>query len=115
MAQTNIAEDLQEQIVDELTIELSDDDAFNSDILEIKVRNAIREVKRKRNYPASYTTDMIEADLENYYDVIHELALYEYNKVGAEGQSLHSEDDVQRSWVSKDDLLKGVHAFVSAL
>lgn len=115
MAKTTIAEDLQEQIVDELTVELSDDDAFNSEILEIKVRNAIREVKRKRNYPASYTTEMIENDLENYYDVIHELALYEYNKVGAEGQSLHSEDDVQRSWVSKDELLKGVHAFVSVL
>lgn len=115
MAKSTIAEDLQNQIVDELTTELSDDEAFNSDILEIKVRNAMREVKRKRNYPASYTVEMIEADLEDYYDVIHDLALFEYNKVGAEGQSLHSEDDVQRSWVSKDDLLKGVHAFVSAL
>ena len=115
MAKSTIAEDLQNQIVDELTTELSDDEAFNSEILEIKVRNAMREVKRKRNYPASYTVEMIEADLEDYYDVIHDLALFEYNKVGAEGQSLHSEDDVQRSWVSKDDLLKGVHAFVSAL
>ena len=115
MAKSIIAEDLQEQIVDDLTVELSDDEAFNDNILEIKVRNAIREVKRKRNYPASYTTEMIEADLESYYDVIHDLALYEYNKVGAEGQTLHTEDDVQRSWVSKDDLLKGVHAFVSAL
>ena len=115
MAQAIIAEDLQEQIIDDLTVELSDDEAFSSDILEIKVKNAIREVKRKRNYPSSYTPDMIAADLENYYDVIHELALYEYNKVGAEGQSLHSEDDVQRSWISKDELLKGVHAFVSVL
>ncbi len=115
MAKSIIAEDLQREITDELTTELSDDEAFNEDILEIKVKNAIREVKRKRNYPASYTAEMIEADLENYYDVIHDIALYEYNKVGAEGQSLHSEDDVQRSWVSKDDLLKGVHAFVSVL
>ena len=115
MAQAIIAEGLQEQIIDDLTVELSDDEAFNSEILEIKVKYAIREVKRKRNYPASYTMAMIEADLDNYYDVIHELALYEYNKVGAEGQSLHTEDDIQRSWVSKDDLLKGVHAFVSAL
>lgn len=115
MAKSIIAEDLQREITDELTTELSDDEAFNDEILDIKVKNAIREVKRKRNYPASYTTEMIEADLENYYDVIHDIALYEYNKVGAEGQSLHSEDDVQRSWVSKDDLLKGVHAFVSVL
>lgn len=115
MAKSIIAEDLQREITDELTTELSDDEAFNDEILEIKVKNAIREVKRKRNYPASYTVEMIEADLENYYDVIHDIALYEYNKVGAEGQSLHSEDDVQRSWVSKDDLLKGVHAFVSVL
>lgn len=75
----------------------------------------MREVKRKRNYPAHYTAEQIDADLDNYYDVIHELALYEYNKVGAEGQSLHTEDDVQRSWLSKDELLKGVHAFVTVL
>lgn len=115
MAQITINE-LQNEIVDDLTVELADDTDFNENMLEIKVKNAIREVKRKRNYPQSYDADMIAADLyNNYYDVIHDIALYEYNRIGAEGQSEHSEDDVRRSWVSKDELLKGVFAFVTVL
>lgn len=107
---------LQNEIIDDLTVELSDDTDFNADLLEIKVKNAVREVKRKRNYPAHYDADVIADDLyNNYYDVIHDIALYEYNRIGAEGQSEHSEDDVRRTWQSKDELLKGVFAFVTVL
>lgn len=121
----NTLNDLQNEIVDDLKIELSDDieDAesstdtgYNENVLNIKVKNAIREVKRVRNYPKTYTEECITHDLENnYYDVIHDIALLEYNKIGAEGQSDHTEDDVRRSWVSKDDLLSSVHAFVTVL
>lgn len=115
MATRTAIDDLLEAIVEELTTELSDDTNFNEDILTIKVKNAIREVRRKRNYPLSYTVDMIANDLQNYYDVISQIALYEYNKIGAEGQTEHTEDDVRRSWVSKDELLRGVHAFITVL
>lgn len=109
-------DELQGEIVDDLTVELSDDTDFNADLLEIKVKNAIREVKRKRNYPKTYDSETIAADLsDNYYDVIHDIALYEYNRIGAEGQSEHSEDDVRRTWQSKDELLQGVFAFVTVL
>lgn len=116
MATITAIDGLQNEIIDDLTVELSDDVDFNAEMLEIKVKNAIREVRRKRNYPKTWDIDMIADDLSNnYYDVVHDIALYEYNRIGAEGQSEHSEDDVRRTWQSKDDLLRGVFAFVTVL
>lgn len=107
---------LQKEIEDELTIELSDDTGFNAQVLGIKVKNAIREIRRRRNYPADYSEEDVARDLTlNYYDVCEKLALVEYNQIGADGQSEHTEDDIRRSWISKDELLSGVHAFVTVL
>lgn len=107
---------LKENIIAELTIELQNDATFNADILAIKVNNAIRELKMKRNYAAtSFTDDQINEDLENYYSVIKDVALYDYNHIGAEGEQSHSENSVSRSWVSRDDLFRSVHAFVKVL
>lgn len=104
---------LQDEIVAELTVELQDEPTFNVNILATKVRNAIREVKMKRNYQAtSYTDEQVEKDLYNYFSVIKSVALYDYNQIGAEGEQSHSENSVSRTWVDRDDLFRGVHAFV---
>ena len=105
--------DLKNEIIADLTIELQNESTFNADILEIKVKNAIREIIMKRNYQAStYTTEQIEEDLKNYYSVIKNLALYDYNQIGVERESNHTENSISRTWVDRDDLFKGVHAFV---
>ena len=104
---------LQDEIVAELTVELQDEPTFNVNILATKVRNAIREVKMKRNYQAtSYTDEQVEKDLYNYFSVIKSVALYDYNQIGAEGEQSHSENSVSRTGVDRDDLFRGVHAFV---
>ena len=108
--------ELREEIVAELTVELQEDSAFNAAILESKVKNAIREVKMKRNYTAtSYSEEQIAEDLYNYYSVIKNVALYDYNQSGTEGQTSHSENGTSRTWGNRDDLFKGVHAFVKVL
>lgn len=107
---------LEQEIIAELTIELQGEPTFNADILAVKVRNAIREVKMKRNYAAtSYTDTQIEQDLYNYFSTIKSVALYDYNQIGVEGEQSHSENSVSRTWVSRDELFKGVHAFVKVL
>lgn len=107
---------LEKEIITELTIELHGEPTFNADILAIKVRNAIRELKMKRNYSAtSFSETDIEKDLYNYYSTIVNVARYDYNQLGAEGESSHSENSVSRSWVDRDDLFRGVHAFVKVL
>lgn len=107
---------LEQEIIAELTIELQKQPTFNAEILAIKVRNAIRELKMKRNYVAtSYTDEQIEKDLYNYYSTIKDLALYDFAQIGAPFESSHSENSVSRTWISRDDILKGVHAFVKVL
>lgn len=107
---------LQDEIIAELTIELSGQPTFNADVLKIKVSNAVREVKMKRNYQAtSYTEEQIENDLYNYYSAIKGLALYDFAQIGAPFENSHSENSINRTWNNRDDILKGVHAFVQVL
>lgn len=107
---------LQAEIIAELTIELSGQPTFDANVLKIKVSNAVREVKMRRNYQVtSYTDEQIENDLYNYYSVIKNLALYDYAQIGAPFESSHSENYISRTWTSRDDIFKGVHAFVQIL
>lgn len=107
---------IEQEIIAELSIELQGEPTFSVDILAVKVRNAIRELKMKRNYSAtSFSEADIKKDLYNYYSTIVNVARYDYNQLGAEGEQSHSENSVSRSWVDRDDLFRGVHAFVKVL
>lgn len=108
---------LQNEIVAELTVELSGQPTFNVEVLTVKVKGAIREVKNRRNYQAtSYTDEQIEQDLyNNYYSTIKNLALYDFAQIGAPFESSHSENSIGRSWVNRDEILRSVHAFVQIL
>lgn len=107
--------ELQDEIVDDLKIELQDDTDFNENLLEVKVKNAIREIRNRRGYPANFTEDRIVADLERLYSDIARLAVIDYNQVGAQGQSSHTEDDVKRSWESRENILCNITAYVKVL
>ena len=108
--------ELQNEIVTDLTIELQDDDDFNAAKLSNKVKLAIKEIISKRNYGAtSYTEEMILSDLYNYYSMITNVARYDYNQIGAEGQFSHSENGTNRTWVKRDELFKGLVAFVDVI
>ena len=109
-------EELQEEIVADLTTELQGDDDFNASILAVKVKNAIKDIKSARMYPSSYTDEKIIKDLsDNYYSSIINLARYDYNQVGAEGQSAYSEGDTSRTWVDRNSLFNGIAPFVKIL
>jgi hypothetical protein len=106
-------EGLQSELVADLKTELKNDPNFDAEILEIKVKNAIRDVRSRRCYGAtSYSESMIASDLESYYSAIRNVALYDYNQAGAEFQSSHDENDISRTWVDRDKLFNGVVAFV---
>lgn len=109
-------EKLHSEIVSDLTTELKIDSKFDADILSVKVKNAIKEVILRRSYEnSSYTEEMIAKDLERYYSTIRQIALYDYNQVGVEGQQSHNEGGTSRSWVDREKLFNGVHAFVKVL
>ena len=97
-----------ESIIEELTTELQNEVDFNVDILRLKVSNAYREVKQARNYPSSYTDSMKESDMDNFYTNVKAIALYDYNKVGAEGQTQYSADGESIHYVDRNKMFFGI-------
>ena len=99
-----------EEIIEELRAELeeTEGDKFSLSLLRSKVNGAYRAVKAARKYPHSYTEAFIERDMENYYSQVREIAMYDYNIIGAEGQTQYSQDGVSVHYVDRDKLFYGV-------
>lgn len=108
-------EELMNEILEDLKTELSLKKDSDINILSSKVKNAVREIRRDRNYPVAYTDEMIASDLEIYYSNIRELALYDFNQVGAEGQTSHSENGTSRTWKSRLECKSGIVAIGKAV
>lgn len=107
---------LEEEVFTDLSAELSvSDENFNETLLLLKVRNAMREVKRARNYPKSHTNIQIEEDMYGYFSNIRNIALYDYNQIGAEGQSSSGENGISRSYVDRDKYFSGIFPFVRVI
>lgn len=105
-----------EELLSDMTTYCTDDPDFSSGIAEIKAKNALRELVMRRNYAA---TSLDEEDMYDdayiYYSTVLEVAMYDYNHSGAEGESSHSEGGDTRQWASRESLWHGVHAFVQCL
>jgi hypothetical protein len=103
--------DVQNTVVEDLKTELGITAIDDVQVLALKVKNAVSEVKNRRSYPSHFTEEKIQKDLGLLYSNIHDLALYDYNQSGVEGQTGHSENGESRTWKSRDDCLKGVFAW----
>lgn len=107
---------LEQEIFADLSAELSvSDENFNETLLLSKVRNAMREVKRARNYPKTYSDSQIEQDMYDYFSNIRNIALYDYNQIGAEGNASRSENGVSIGYTDRDKLFCGICPFVRVL
>ena len=107
-------------IYKELETELGDEPLFDEDasprILKQKVQEAVRELKRRRCYKnTSMTEEQILEDLEDHYTTIKRAALVWFNRIGSEGETVHYENTVHRSFVYDDELFSGVIAFVKVM
>lgn len=103
-------EEMKAEIITDLTTELmvTDADLFNLPLLTSKVNNAVMEVKMARKYPKSYTEQMVENDMERFYSVIRNLAMYDYNQIGAEGQTSYSGDGNTIHYVDRKEMFAQV-------
>lgn len=98
----------EQELMGDLTAELEDSDGYDFLKLSLKLKSAIREVKLIRDYPDYYTDAMISKDMEHFYSVIRNVALYDYNMIGAEGESMHSENNISRTYVDRNKLFVSV-------
>ena len=99
---------MQDKLIADLTAELGTEPTFNADALKQKVISAIREVKTTRKYPSYYTDEQITADLYKFYSNARNIALYDYNQIGAEFQQSSSENGTSRSYTDRKSLFNGV-------
>ena len=100
-------DELLTQLTNELGLTKDEDKA----ILKGKFDNAVRTVKLARNYQAKHTQEFIEADIQKFASNIYELALYDYNQIGAEGQTSHNENGTNRTWKKRNECLSGIVPF----
>lgn len=108
---------LQNEIVKEITTEYKNQPTFNADIVEIKVKNAIREI-RASIYPYSedYQEDLIEKDLyDNHFSRIKGLAVFDFAQIGAPFEKSHNENSINRTWVDRSSFFKDICPFVRVL
>ena len=83
-----------------------------TDVLAIKVKAVVRELLSIRGYENSGMTDEeIEADIERYYTQCMNVARYDYNQLGAEGEETHSENGISRKYVERGRLWSGVVSY----
>ena len=81
-------------------------------VLAIKVKAVVRELLSIRNYDNSGMTDWeIEQDINRYYTQCMNVARYDYNQLGAEGEDSHTENGISRKYVDRAKLWGGVIPF----
>lgn len=100
--------EMKSEIITELTTELQNETDFDAVMLEAKVNNAVREVQTARNYPSTYSASQIEADTVRFFSQVKSIALFDYNQVGAEGQTQYSADGVSIHYLDRAKLFYGV-------
>lgn len=98
--------ELLETLLEDLTAELHDEVGFDSNILSIKIEQAIRKVINARRYPSSYSDDLKLADLETFYSVIRDVALYDYRQIGVDFEVQTTENGTSRTYVRSSTLYK---------
>ena len=84
-------------------------------LIEQLIKQATEDVKAKRNYPDSYTEEMITEDLKQFEGVIVNLAVYDHSQAGEEFMASFGENGVSRTWKDRDSLFVGVFPFVKML
>lgn len=110
-------DELQDELLKDLRIELKDELENDSDVanLSLKIKNAIREVKLRRNYQQNCSREFIEQDMLQFYSVIYNLVIYDWNKIGAEGEQSHSDSGTNRSYVDREKYFAPVTPFATVV
>lgn len=103
---------LEGELIASLTNRFKNEETFDPDLLSDMVKDVIDEVKEARNYPSNYTEQMINEDLYELKAKIKKIAIYDYSKDGADGETSHSENGISRSYTDRDKLFNGIRPFI---
>lgn len=79
-----------------------------------KLNSAVKAIVRVIDYPENYTDEQIAKDLDNYYDNIKDLTLYDYLQNGATGELTHNENGINRTWKDRRECFIGIVSFAKS-
>ena len=99
---------LRTDIIFSLEKRLSNEPSWDKEVVADMVTDAIEEVKKARRYPSTYTFDQIVSDLYGYKAQIKKICIYDFNRDGADGQSIHQENNVYRSFEDRKKCFAGI-------
>lgn len=99
-----------QSVYNELLIDVAPKES-DKPILLNKVNQAYRDVLQKRNYPYDADSSFVTMDMQRFFSNIYNIAMYDYNMRGAEGQSRIAENGEERTFVKRETLLVGVIPF----
>ena len=92
-----------------LELEMLGDPTFNADVVASKVSSVVRELIQRRRYKKSGMSDTaIENDIEDYYSQALNVARFDFNTIGAEGEDRHTENGIDRTFTERTKLWSGV-------
>lgn len=91
------------------------DDKEDNLLIEQLIKQATEDVKNRRDYPDSYTDEMITEDLKKFEGVIVNLAVYDHSQAGENFMASYGENGVSRTWKDRDSLFAGVFPFAKVL
>lgn len=83
------------------------EDGVSDNVLSLLVRKAIESVCKVR-YGNEYTDTERQKAIEQFEDVIFDLALYRYTKMGAEFESSHESNGTKVNYNSESHILKRI-------
>lgn len=91
------------------------DNKEDNPLIEQLIKQATEDVKNRRDYPDSYTDEMITEDLKKFEGVIVNLAVYDHSQAGENFMASYGENGVSRTWKDRDSLFVGVFPFAKVL
>lgn len=99
---------LKTEIISSLEKRLSGEPSWNAEVIADMVEDAIEEVKKARRYPSTYSTEQIITDLYLHKPQIKKICIYDFNRDGADGQNIHSENNVYRGFEDRKKCFSGI-------
>ena len=91
------------------------DNVEDNPIIEQLIQEAWDDIRSYRQYPSSYSDEKIENDLNKYEGIVIKLVVYDFNKIGIDGQSEDAENGNTRSYVKRESILANVYPLVTVL
>lgn len=93
---------------------------FHVGKIDYKLNNLIEKAKKDiiayRHYPKDYKAERIENDInDNWENILIDLVMYDYSINGADYESNHSENGVNRTFVKRESILGKVIPFCNVL